>query len=130
MVLSYGAACRPPCRRRCGPRPRRARTISGTEGDIWVEGSFYAPTSFRVQRLDGRVWAFDKPGRKGLQYEAAEVARCVAAGATQSPRMTWDNTLEVMRTMDTVRSLIGRRRTRGSDPAPCRGSACPTRRLP
>ena len=82
-------------------------TISGTEGNIWVKGSFYGPTSFRVQRLDGRVWDFDQPGTKGLQYEAAEVARRVAAGETQSPRLTWDNTLEVLRTMDTIRSLVG-----------------------
>ena len=60
-----------------------------------------------MQRLDGRVWDFDQPGTKGLQYEAAEVARQVAAGATESPRLTWDNTLEVLRTMDTIRSLVG-----------------------
>ena len=43
----------------------------------------------------------------GFQYQAAEVARRVADGATESPRMTWQGTLDVMRTMDEVRRQIG-----------------------
>lgn len=82
-------------------------SISGTEGYVEVAGSFYTPTSFRVQRNDGRVWTFDLPASQGLQYEAAEVARRVAAGDTESPLLTWDDTLAVMRTLDTIRSQIG-----------------------
>jgi predicted dehydrogenase len=74
---------------------------------VTVEGEFYRPTSFRVQRSDGRVWAFEQPSLRGLQYEAAEVARRVAAGETESPRLTWANTVEVMRTLDEVRAQIG-----------------------
>ena len=59
--------------------------ISGTEGRISVAGDFYGTTSFRVQRLDGRVWTFDKPGQKGLQFEAAEVARRVARRRRREP---------------------------------------------
>jgi predicted dehydrogenase len=86
--------------------PTRAH-ISGTEGHIQVDGSFYAPTSFTVTRHDGARWSFERPGRQGLQYEAAEVARRVAAGDTESPRMTWQGTVDVMRTMDEVRRQIG-----------------------
>jgi predicted dehydrogenase len=86
--------------------PTRAH-ISGTEGHIQVEGSFYAPTSFTLTRNDGARWTFERPAKMGLQYEAAEVARCVAAGRTESERMTWDGTLDVMRTMDEVRRQIG-----------------------
>ena len=43
----------------------------------------------------------------GMQYEAAEVARCIAAGLSESPLMTWQGTLEVMRTLDEVRRQIG-----------------------
>lgn len=81
--------------------------ISGTEGHIFVEGNFYAPTSFTVRRRDGARWTFDRTESKGLQYEAAEVARRVVAGETQSPAMSWDNTIAVMRTLDEVRSQIG-----------------------
>ncbi len=81
--------------------------ISGTEGYIEVAGSFYGQSSFKVTRLDGRVWTFDQPGVKGLQYEAAEVARQVAAGEVESPRMSWQGTLDVMRTLDEIRRQIG-----------------------
>ena len=81
--------------------------FSGTEGRISVAGDFYGTSSFRVERRDGRVWTFDKPGVKGLQYEAAEVARRVALGEVESPRMTWQGTLDVMRTMDAVRAQVG-----------------------
>lgn len=107
IVLTYGDRTQATLSTTLWSKTPTIATISGTEGNIWVKGSFYAPTSFRVQRRDGRVWDFDQPGTKGLQYEAAEVARQVAAGQTQSPRLTWDNTLEVLRTMDTIRSLVG-----------------------
>ena len=43
----------------------------------------------------------------GFQYQAAEVARRIAEGSTESPRITLDNTLEVMRTMDEIRRQSG-----------------------
>jgi predicted dehydrogenase len=107
MVLSYGERTQATLSTTMWSKTPTIANISGTDGFIAVRGNFYGPTSFRVQRNDGRVWEFDQPGSKGLQYEAAEVARQVALGATQSPRMTWDGTLEVMRTMDAVRAQIG-----------------------
>ena len=41
-----------------------------------------------------------------FQYEAAEVARCVAEGRAQSPVMPWSATVEVMEMMDRVRSRL------------------------
>jgi predicted dehydrogenase len=81
--------------------------VFGTHGRIDVEGRFYAPTSFTVVRDDGTRWTYDGIVEGGMQYEAAEVARCVAARLTQSPLMTWQGTFEVMRTMDEVRHQIG-----------------------
>jgi len=56
---------------------------------------------------DGSRWTYDRPAVKGLQYEAAEVARCVAEGRTESERMTWQGTIDVLETMDEVRRQIG-----------------------
>ncbi len=86
--------------------PTRA-AISGTEGRIEVEGRFYGPASFTVTRRDGETWTFSRPLVKGLQYEAAEVARRVAAGESESQRMSWRSTLEVMHTLDEIRAQIG-----------------------
>lgn len=107
MILGYGDRTQALLHTTLWSKTPTTATISGTEGSITVEGSFYAPTSFEVRRRDGRSWAFQQPGTKGLQYEAAEVARRVAAGATESPRMTWADTLAVLRTMDEVRSQVG-----------------------
>jgi predicted dehydrogenase len=81
--------------------------VAGTLGRIEVAGDFYGTTSFRVIPLDGEPWTYEHPVDGGFQYEIAEVARCVAAGATQSERMTWQDTLDVMRTMDEIRRQAG-----------------------
>jgi predicted dehydrogenase len=107
MVLQYGERAHAVLTTTLWSRTPTTAKIGGTEGSIHVAGSFYAPTSFRLQRRDGRVWNFEHPSTRGLQYEAAEVARRVAAGETQSPLMPWQGTVEVLRTMDTVRQQIG-----------------------
>src|SRR3954471_22078389 len=75
IVLSYGERTQATLSTTMWAKTPTVALISGTEGNIVVKGNFYGPTSFHVQRLDGRVWEFDQPGAKGLQYEAAEVAR-------------------------------------------------------
>lgn len=107
VVLSYGAQVQANLAATLWAKTPTTACISGTEGYIQVAGDFYAPTSFTVQRTDGARWTFDRPESKGLQYEAAEVARRATAGELESPSMTWDNTLQVMRTLDAVRAQIG-----------------------
>ena len=107
IVLSYGERTQATLSTTLWAKTPTMASISGTEGFVTVAGNFYTPTSFRVQRTDGRVWTFDQPSPRGLQFEAAEVARRVAAGATESPRLTWANTVEVLRTLDEVRAQIG-----------------------
>ncbi len=81
--------------------------IAGKDGRIEVDGDFYRPTSFTVIRNDGARWDYYREVDGGFQYQAAEVARRVAEGATESPRITLDNTIEVMRTMDEIRRQVG-----------------------
>ncbi|HEX7804575.1 MAG TPA: Gfo/Idh/MocA family oxidoreductase [Cellulomonas sp.] len=107
VVLSYGERVQATLSTTLWAKTPTTASISGTEGFVTVAGSFYTPTSFRVQRNDGRVWTFDHASPRGLQFQAAEVARRVAAGDTESPRLTWANTVEVMRTLDEVRAQIG-----------------------
>ena len=83
-------------------------SIHGALGRIEVDGDFYAHSAFRIITSDGDVEVVDIPhvGR-GLRHQAAEVARCLAAGLTESPVLTLDDTLAVMETMDEVRRQIG-----------------------
>lgn len=107
MVLSYGERTQATLSTTLWSRTPTVALISGSLGRIEVAGSFYAPTSFRVVLNDGASWTFDRPAVKGLQYEAAEVARCLAEGRTESERMTWQGTLDVLETMDEVRRQVG-----------------------
>jgi predicted dehydrogenase len=107
IVLSYGEHTQATLSTTLWAKTPTTAAISGTEGFVTIESQFYRPTSFRVQRTDGRVWTFSQSTPQGLQYEAAEVARRVAAGDLESARMTWANTLEVLRTLDEVRAQIG-----------------------
>jgi hypothetical protein len=100
--------------------PRRA-WIAGTLGTIEIDPTFYAPSRFTLRRFgergapDGAAETFEPDGDalagpgKGLRFEAAEVARCLAAGLTESPGMPLDETVAVMATMDEIRRRIGLR---------------------
>lgn len=81
--------------------------IFGSEGRIEIDGDFYRPTSFSVIRNDGATWDYFKDVDGGFQYQVAEVARRIAAGETESPVITLDNTLEVMATLDEIRRQVG-----------------------
>lgn len=82
--------------------PTRA-AIVGTEARIEVDGNFYAPTSFTlIPRQGERVRYENTHEGHGLRHEADEVARCLRAGLLESPLMPLDETVSIMRTMDTV----------------------------
>ncbi|SDB95851.1 Predicted dehydrogenase [Sanguibacter gelidistatuariae] len=90
-------------------------TIVGSAGRIEIAERYLMPTTFTVTAADGSVTEYDGRVRdaagdlldEGKQFEAAEVARCVAAGLTESPRMTLDQSLELMEIMDSIRAQIG-----------------------
>jgi predicted dehydrogenase len=91
-------------------------SISGTLARLELEGSvagpvtgFYGPTTVRLIGRDGELLDTFAPARldDGLAYQAAELARCVTAGRTESDLMPHAETLRVMRTLDAVRAQIG-----------------------
>jgi predicted dehydrogenase len=83
--------------------------INGSEARIEIDGWFYTPTTFRVISRDEEIIErYDEPRvGHGLRYQAAEVGRCLRAGLTESPLLTLDETLSIMRTLDEVRRQIG-----------------------
>ena len=89
--------------------PNRA-AIVGTDARIEVDPVFYRPVSFDLVRRDGTVERHEHPRvGHGLRYQAAEVARCVRAGLTESPGMPLDETVAILTTLDEVRRQIGLR---------------------
>jgi predicted dehydrogenase len=106
-VLACTLAAATPCR----------SFIAGTEGVIEIDPRFYAPTSFTLRRRDGLVERFETPADvlagpgKGLRFEAAEVARRVRHGETESPHLPLDETVTIMETLDEIRRRTARARS-------------------
>jgi predicted dehydrogenase len=89
-----------------GQTPTTA-SIVGSKGRIDIEGAFYAPSAFTVVGYDGSTSRYERDEIRGLEFEAAEVARSITAGKTESERMTWQNTLDLIESMDEIRAQVG-----------------------
>ena len=87
---------------------RNAASITGTEGRIDLPPGFFVPREFTLTRPGRDPETFDFPfDGNGYQFEAAEVQRCLQAGALESPLMPHSTTLELMNLLDAIRSEIG-----------------------
>ncbi|ROR65733.1 Gfo/Idh/MocA family protein [Agrococcus jenensis] len=78
-------------------------SIAGTEGVIELDPAFYVWTGFTRRHASGDKETFvpETDGR-GMQFQAVEVERCVAAGQLESPLMPLDETVAIMRVMDEI----------------------------
>ena len=83
--------------------------ISGTAGRIQLQPDFYAPTQVQLwsatkgellEETDARV-------PNGFQFQIAEVARCVAEGRRESPRMSWADSRAGIAVLDEARRQLG-----------------------
>ncbi|MGW7421919.1 Gfo/Idh/MocA family protein [Streptomyces sp. NPDC054813] len=86
-------------------------SVTGSRGRIDIPDGFFNPERFVLHR-DGRdpeEFALDPADgpRNTLRHEAREVMRALRAGERESPLVPLDGTLAVMRTLDTLRNLIG-----------------------
>ena len=83
--------------------------IYGTEARLEIDGWFYTPGGFTVTAHDGTVLErYESPlAGRGMQYEAAEVGRCLAEGLLESPVLPLEETVSIMRTLDEIRGQIG-----------------------
>jgi predicted dehydrogenase len=86
-------------------------TILGTQARIDVATVWYMPTSFRViDRNESVIEEYSTAAEgRGMQYQAHEMARLVAAGELNSKIMPPEESVSIMGTLDTVRSQIGLR---------------------
>ena len=86
-----------------------AASISGTAGRLEIDGWFYQPNTVRLIDPDDReIDRYETPSREhGLAYEAAEFARLLSAGKTESDLLPLDETLRIMQVLDDVRAQLG-----------------------
>jgi predicted dehydrogenase len=79
-------------------------SIVGTDGRLEIDPVWYRPSGFTVVDREGssEQFRFSHEGH-GIRHQAAEVARCVAAGLMSSEIMPLSETLSIMQTMDAIR---------------------------
>jgi len=109
MVLEYGGGRQAILSSAVRTETSHAAVLSGSEGRIRIEPPFW-----RGQRLvvsaGGREETVDLPYEgNGYTHEAREVMGCLAGGLPESPRMTHEFSLSVMRTLDRIRAPWGMR---------------------
>ncbi|TXK18427.1 Gfo/Idh/MocA family protein [Homoserinibacter sp. GY 40078] len=83
--------------------------IVGTEARIEIDEVWYAPTSFSLVSSDGTVlerYESSVEGR-GMQFQADELERLVAAGASGGEILPPEETVAIMATLDEIRRQIG-----------------------
>ena len=87
--------------------PKEA-VILGSKGMIRIQANFVIPTRMTVTVYGESERSVEKPLEgNGMHYEAMEVMRCISAGRTESSIMPLDESISVMKTLDTVRDQWG-----------------------
>jgi dihydrodiol dehydrogenase / D-xylose 1-dehydrogenase (NADP) len=105
--------------------------VLGTKGRLTLENPGHCPTRLRlIPKDDGHreggteatlfeypvptdteeitnAGSYFYPNSAGFAYEAAAVARCIAAGKTEAPQFTLDETLANIKIIDECRAQLG-----------------------
>ena len=90
---------------------RNVASVLGTAARIDIDATWYAPTTFRLVDSDDKVietYVSEVPGR-GMQYQADEIERLVAAGLLAGEILPPEESVAIMQTLDTIRAQIGLR---------------------
>jgi len=84
--------------------------ISGFNGFLELDYLFYCPTNMRVVLYDGLKKEYPNAYKgHGLREQAIEFARCVQSNEIESPLLTHNESIAVMKSMDQIRKQIGLR---------------------
>jgi predicted dehydrogenase len=78
--------------------------IAGTDATIVIDGPFYQPGGFTITAPDGPSLRYDEDrvGHQALHYQAAEVARRIAAGETGSPLRPLADSIATLEVLDAI----------------------------
>jgi predicted dehydrogenase len=83
-------------------------TVSGTLGNVRMDAMFHLANSITLTLGDGIRRSIATPYLgNGYVHEAIEAGRCLREGLRESPLMRHDDTLALMRLLDTIRARIG-----------------------
>jgi predicted dehydrogenase len=79
------------------------------KGYLVLNTKWHAPTSITLRKENGEIEQWPSMHKEGMgyQYEAAHVMECLDAGLIESPKMTWQLSLDLMELLDRVRKDAG-----------------------
>lgn len=107
MVMSYGSGRIAVLSTGIRVNTPHEATVLGADGQIKIHSPWWKPSAMTLS-ASGKSEEITLPYESnGYQFEAQEVARCLKAGKTESDIIPLDETLHVMRTLDTLRSQWG-----------------------
>jgi predicted dehydrogenase len=87
--------------------PCRA-VVAGLHGWLEIDRTFYNPASMRVVLNDGTVTQYPNTYTgHGLREQAESFKQLVQSGKVQSEILSWQDTIDIMKTIDAVREQIG-----------------------
>jgi predicted dehydrogenase len=111
MIFEYDGNQRALLSTALDARGPNTATITGTEGRIEIDSVWYNPTTFtRFDKHGVVVEQYDHPvAGRGMQYQAWELERLVAAGVTGNDILSPTESVQIMQALDTVREQIGLR---------------------
>ncbi|MCW8378935.1 Gfo/Idh/MocA family protein [Streptomyces justiciae] len=85
-------------------------TLAGTRATLTLPGPFYQPGDLTLTPSGGGTtltYTEPRTAHEALHHEAAEVARCVAAGQLETPLRPLADSLTTLRAMDEIRRVAG-----------------------
>ncbi|MFJ9544234.1 hypothetical protein ACIRPX_44515 [Streptomyces sp. NPDC101225] len=84
-------------------------TVAGTHATLSLPGPFHQPGDIALTLRDGTRLGHTegRTGHDALPFEAAEVARCIAAGRLQTPLRPLADSATTLRAMDDIRRRCG-----------------------
>ena len=89
--------------------PCRA-VVAGVKGWLEIDRVFYTPTNMKVTLFDGTINHYPNTYiGHGIREQAEVFKQLVLSGKQQSELLNWKDTVDIMKTLDTVRSQIGLR---------------------
>jgi predicted dehydrogenase len=87
-----------------------AATIAGTEATLTLPGPFYQPGDLLLASAGGDhrlTFTEARTAHDALHFEAAEVARCIAAGRLETPIRPLAESVTTLRVLDEIRRQLG-----------------------
>ena len=87
--------------------PCRA-VVAGLNGWLEIDRTFYNPAAMRIVFNDGTVTEYPNTyAGHGLREQAEVFKQLVISGKFESEILTWADTVDIMKSLDTVRAQIG-----------------------